>query len=311
MNTNFKDVNEASFTLDAIREMAETMNEIYEQMKRTPKHLYGQYYLQERAKYDASRVTMKYERWKTQEWDETFESLKDLQTLVVAEFLTKRPLRFSRRPTLREIAEVQLDLVQNRLSNVFAYCEDFKEMCACFRRFNWWEGDILKLDYNRYGKYLLFNYHKMTEEERRAFFELDIMLELINKDMAKVMPAIEDDEAQMDTEGEMEMKIVQAARTMRAEGTLKHLYDYTWVMMLMNETKWLPSFDTPTSFVDYMGQCGVEIMSSRSNITKYYDKARGEFPNWTFDDADGDEAKRRNNVGKRFLNLVRSGNNSH
>ena len=117
MNTNFKDVNEASFTLDAIREMAETMNEIYEQMKRIPKHLYGQYYLQERAKYDASRVTMKYERWKTQEWDETFESLKDLQTLVVAEFLTKRPLRFSRRPTLREIAEVQLDLVQNRLSN--------------------------------------------------------------------------------------------------------------------------------------------------------------------------------------------------
>ena len=177
ITTNFKDANEASISLEAISEMAETMNEIYEQMKRIPKHLYGQYYLREKAKYDASRVMRKYNGWKTQEWDETFESLKDLQTLVVAEFLTKRPLRFSRRPTLREIAEVQLDLVQNRLSNVFAYCEDFKEMCARFRRFNWWEGDILKLDYNRYGKYLLFNYHKMTEEERRAFFELDIMLE--------------------------------------------------------------------------------------------------------------------------------------
>ena len=186
--TTFEDAEEASITLDAICEMAATMNETYEKMKRIPKHLYGQYYLQERAKYDASRVTMKYERWKTQEWDETFESLKDLQTLVVAEFLTKRPLRFSRRPTLREIAEVQLDLVQNRLSNVFAYCEDFKEMCACFRRFNWWEGDILKLDYESLGKYLLQNFHRMTDEERQAFFDLDVMVELINEDIRKVMP---------------------------------------------------------------------------------------------------------------------------
>ena len=186
--TNLEDANEASISLEAISEMAETMNEIYEQMKSFPKHLYGQYYLCEKAKYDASRVMMRYNGWKTQEWDETFESLKDLQTLVVAGFLTKRPLRFSRRPTLREIAEVQLDLVKNRLTYGFAYCEDFKEMCARFRRFNWWEGDILKLDYNRYGKYLLFNYHKMTEEERQAFFELDIMLELINKDIELVMP---------------------------------------------------------------------------------------------------------------------------
>ena len=37
----------------------------------------------------------------------------------------------------------------------------------------------------------------------------------------------------------------------------------------------------------------------------YYDKARGQLPNWTFDDADGTEAIRRNNVGKRFLNLVK------
>ena len=36
MNTNFKDVNEASFSLEAISEMAETMNEIFEQMKRIP-----------------------------------------------------------------------------------------------------------------------------------------------------------------------------------------------------------------------------------------------------------------------------------
>lgn len=66
ITTNLKDPNEASISLEAISEMAETMNETYEQMKRIPKHLYGQYYLREKAKYDASRVMMKYNGWKMQ-----------------------------------------------------------------------------------------------------------------------------------------------------------------------------------------------------------------------------------------------------
>ena len=38
------------------------------------------------------------------------------------------------------------------------------------------------------GKYLLQNFHRMTDEERQAFFDLDIMVELINEDIRKVMP---------------------------------------------------------------------------------------------------------------------------
>ena len=186
--TVIEDAEEASFSLDAICEMAVVLNETYEKMKKIPKHLYGQYYLREKEKYDARSVTMKYYGWKMQEWDETFDCLKDKQTLVVAEFLTKRPLRFSRKPTVREVGAVQLELVKDRLPCVFAYCEDFKEMCAKFRKLNSWEGDIMRLDYNCFGKYLLHNFHKMTDEDRQAFFDLDIMLGLINKDMAKVMP---------------------------------------------------------------------------------------------------------------------------
>ena len=189
MNTTIiEDAEEASLTLDAISEMVETMNETYKKMKMIPKHLYGEYYLREKAKFDANHVVMMYVGWKMTEWDETFDSLKDKQTQVVAEFLTKRPLRFSRRPSHQEVEAVQLSLVLSRLYYGFAFCEDFKEMCARFREFNSWEGDIMRLDYNLYGKYLLQNYHKMTEEERQSFFELDLTLELINKDMAKVMP---------------------------------------------------------------------------------------------------------------------------
>ena len=70
--------------------------------------------------------------------------------------------------------------------------------------------------------------------------------------------------------------IRKAINIMWAEGTLQHKYDHTWIMMTMNETEWLPSFATPTEYLDYMEGCGVrDRLPERSNIVKYYDRARG------------------------------------
>ena len=188
MNTTIiDDAEEASLSVAAICEMVAMMDEAYGKMMRIPKHLYGEYYLHEKAKHDARAVMMRYYVWKAQEWDGTLDGLKDRLVYVVAAFLTARPLRFSRKPPIRETDAVQLELVRNSLPCDFAYCEDFKEMCARFRKFNWWEGHIMKLDYDRYGKYFLQNYHKMTKEERLAFFDLDIMVELINEDISRVL----------------------------------------------------------------------------------------------------------------------------
>ena len=188
MNTTIiDDAEEASLSVAAICEMVAMMDEAYGKMMRIPKHLYGEYYLHEKAKHDARAVMMRYYVWKAQEWDGTLDGLKDRLVYVVAAFLTARPLRFSRKPPIRETDAVQLELVRNSLPCDFAYCEDFKEMCARFRKFNWWEGHIMKLDYDRYGKYFLQNYHKMTKEERQAFFDLDIMVELINEDISRVL----------------------------------------------------------------------------------------------------------------------------
>ena len=195
MNTTIiDDAEEASLSVAAICEMVAMMDEAYGKMMRIPKHLYGEYYLHEKAKHDARAVMMRYYVWKAQEWDGTLDGLKDRLVYVVAAFLTARPLRFSRKPPIRETDAVQLELVRNSLPCDFAYCEDFKEMCARFRKFNWWEGHIMKLDYDRYGKYFLQNYHKMTKEERQAFFDLDIMVELINEDISRVLPDEEKEE---------------------------------------------------------------------------------------------------------------------
>lgn len=104
---------------------------------------------------------------------------------------------------------------------------------------------------------------------------------------------------------DIDSKVYYAIETLKKEGEIVHLYDFTWPMIAMNEDKDLPSFDTPTSYLGYMRKIGIKNLPSRSTISKYYDKARGQFPNCTFDDADTTEATRRNNVGKRFINMVK------
>ena len=304
---------------ESYAEVARLLSEIRQRVMNMTRHMYGKFYQYMKSQHDAEPATMAYDEWMMKEGDYSFETLKGRQTWEVAEFLRKNLLRHLRTPVQSEIDKVDVDKVIYWMpcdyDREYLMSDDFRIQCAKFHRFCSWEGDVLKLNYEALGKYLFQNYYKMTEEERQAFFNLDIMVEQINRDIAKVMPETkeeEDSEQQTeDTEGTMELAIGDAVSKMWAEGTLKNLYDYTWVMMVMNETEWLPSFDTPTSFMNYMRKCGVMSMPSLSNITKYYEKARGEFPNWTFLGADGTETKRRNNVGKRFLNLMRCLNNSH
>ena len=304
---------------ESYAEVARLLSEIRQRVMNMTRHMYGMFYQYMKSQHDAEPATMAYDEWMMKEGDYSFETLKGRQTWEVEEFLRKNLLRHLRTPVQSEIDKVDVDKVIYWMpcdyDREYLMSDDFRIQCAKFHRFCSWEGDVLKLNYEALGKYLFQNYYKMTEEERQAFFNLDIMVEQINRDIAKVMPEPkeeEDSEQQTEEiEGKMELAIGDTVSKMWAEGTLKNLYDYTWVMMVMNETEWLPSFDTPTSFMNYMRKCGVMSMPSLSNITKYYEKARGEFPNWTFLGADGTETKRRNNVGKRFLNLMRCLNNSH
>ena len=302
-----------------IDEMIRLLKEAKKKTLTAPLSLFGNFYRKQNREMADEFVETEYEEWKMNVGRLTYERLKEKQTLIVAEFLKMNVLRFAYHPSNREMEQVDLEKVKAFLPSNYKLADDFTEQCAKFRRFISWQGERLVLDYDAYGKYLFQYFYMLSEEDRVALLAMDKWLQLIEQDMAKVKPKVQ--EATMDDMKEadideadqtiaMQRRIKSCIYEMTAEGSLKHLYDYTWVMMVMNETKEMPSFDTPTSFVDYMKQCGVKGMPTRSNITKYYDRARGAFPNWTFTDADGQEAIRRNNVAKRFLNLMRCGNNS-
>ena len=179
---------------DSYAEVARLLSEIHRKMTR---QMYGRFYQYLKSQYDTEHVVIKYDEWMMTEGDDTFETLKGKQTLEVAEPLRKELLRFQRTPIQSESDKVDIDKViywmPCNYDRKYLRSDDFRIQCAKFRKFNSWEGDILKLDYEALGKHLFQYYYKMTDEDRQAFFDLDIMVELINKDIAKVMPKNEED----------------------------------------------------------------------------------------------------------------------
>lgn len=107
----------------------------------------------------------------------------------------------------------------------------------------------------------------------------------------------------------VEDKIRRAIRTMQQEGVLKYQYDYLWLMLVLNKEKSLPHFDTPKSFLQYLRtDIGLDGLPSESTLQKKNGETHGNFPQWDFRDTDDTlEVNRRNNVGKRFLSLLRQG----
>ena len=101
-------------------------------------------------------------------------------------------------------------------------------------------------------------------------------------------------------------RIIKAVNILKVEGVLKHMYDYTFVMQLMNETEGMPHYDTPQSFLKHFAQLGIAPLPDVSSINRIFSKMVGKFPNWTFVGKDKTETVRRNNVGRRYLNAYKN-----
>lgn len=104
----------------------------------------------------------------------------------------------------------------------------------------------------------------------------------------------------------IDKRIHKTIDTLRQEGLLKHLYDFTWIMETMNQTESMPKFNTPRSYITYMKSLGIKNLPSEDSINRKQNTFIGKFPDWIFNDCDTTEATRRINVGKRFLSIFRS-----
>lgn len=163
--------------------MVEILKEVQRLIQAAPPSLYANFFLYQKSLVDKRPIEAAHARWRMDVGVQTPDLLKDRQALVVADFLKLKVLRFTQGPSKREIEKVNLDEVRSHLPYGYELPEDFEKCCARFRRFISWDGDILKIDYDKFGKYLFVYYYNLTPAERQAFIELDLMLDLINEDI--------------------------------------------------------------------------------------------------------------------------------
>lgn len=170
--------------------LKEMLMEVQQISRAASPSFYDNFYRHQKSLCDIQPVKARYEDWKRDVGGLNFDLLKDKQTLEVEEFLRRKILRFTQAPSEREIKKVDLDKVRLHLPYGYELPDGFERCCARFRRFIVWDGDILKIDYGNYGNYLFQYYYDLSAEERRAFVEFDIMLDLIHKDMMSLKEVV-------------------------------------------------------------------------------------------------------------------------
>ena len=208
----------------SIAEMVSLLKEVKRKMLTAPKKMFSSFFRDMTETMDGECVTTEYEEWKMSLGHLTQERLKEKQTLVVADFLKKRVLRYAAAPTQRELNEVQLDKVREYLPSNYEFTDDFEEQCAIFRRFIHWEGDQMLIDYESYGKYFYKYFHKLSVEEQFALFALDHTLAMIHRDMGPTP-----DPSQRGGEEEAAINLPQALATDKAMALWKKAQTAGWV----------------------------------------------------------------------------------
>lgn len=163
--------------------MVAMLTEVRRLLMAAPPTLYGNFYRQQKSLYDVQKVVAVYEQWKREVGVVTFEILTDKQALEVAEFLKRKILRFSQLPSKREIRQVNIETFKEHLPIGYEVPDEFQKCLARFMRFVSLEGDILRINYNSYGKYLHQFYYRLSDDEQQALIELGMMLDLIQEDM--------------------------------------------------------------------------------------------------------------------------------
>ena len=106
---------------------------------------------------------------------------------------------------------------------------------------------------------------------------------------------------------EITQKVAFAIKTLQRNKAIRHLYDYTWIMVGIGDgvVEGMGSFGSPQSFMDYLESIGVERVPSRTTISTWFGRVIGKYPDWEFvDTQDPQEIQRRKNVVRQFISAL-------
>ena len=176
----------------AIKEELEKLNQLLDTVRELIFNLdpavYGNYFRNCMDKCEEMTVTTAYRIWAQNNQPLTIEKLKAKLTEAIAKALIAGIMSHDDPPVRRELQQVDVEQVIQELPADYELPDDFKKRWAQFCRYTHWDGDILRFDYNKYGRYGCCHRDEFTEEERYAIYELDKTQQLIRQDMEKLLP---------------------------------------------------------------------------------------------------------------------------
>ena len=156
----------------AIKEELETMNQqldtIKELIMKLDPAVYGNYFRSCMKECEEMTVTTAYRIWVQNNQPLTIDKLKTKLTETIAKALIAGIMKHDTPPTRRELQQVDMEQVIQELPADYELPDDFKKRWAQFCRYTHWDGDILRFDYNKYGRYGCCHRDEFTEEERYA-----------------------------------------------------------------------------------------------------------------------------------------------
>ena len=164
--------------------MVEMLKEVKQRIKAAPPSLYGNFFRYQKSLCDRRSVEARYARWKRDIGVPNIELLKDKEAQEVVDFLKKKVFQHITEPSMREVGLVDLNSLSEHMPEGNTFPDEFPHCYTRFLRYAKVEDGIYHINYNAYGQYLFDFYYLLTPDERQAFIELDIMLDLIHQDMA-------------------------------------------------------------------------------------------------------------------------------
>ena len=118
---------------------------------------------------------------------------------------------------------------------------------------------------------------------------------------------VEIGEAAVMNSATMAGRIREAILQLRVEYLLQRKYDYAWLKVAMDSAEDMPAFASAQRYLDYLcDDLELDELPCESSISKMMNATHGQLFNWTFSDTqDIKETTRRNNIVKRFFNLMK------
>ena len=145
--------------------------------------VFKKFFFRKKLDYSEGGIVKKFKQTLYENRPITMEKLRGMQAKAVMKVLEKKVFKYASQPIQQEVDMVIPELTTGFQPFGFNLTDSFIEAYAIFRRFAEKKGPMYIINYETYGQYISDNFYKFSKTQRRAIFELDIMLELIHQEM--------------------------------------------------------------------------------------------------------------------------------